>query len=97
VGRAWRLPVDEHAESYGGSRCCWPHDEVKIAGVETVGDLPIGGVQRGGLFLDRPAAGQRPVVEPQFRRGGVEARPARQDAARRGEVLGAVVAGVVFR
>jgi hypothetical protein len=48
VGRARRLPIQEHPESHRGSRRCRPHDEVEIAGVEPVGDLPVGFVRRGG-------------------------------------------------
>src|SRR5580692_9454877 len=51
VARARRLPVQEHAESHRGSRHCWPHDEVEIAGVEPVHDIPVGFVRRGGLLL----------------------------------------------
>ena len=57
VGRARRLPVQEHPESHRGSRSCWPHDEVEIAGMEPVGDLPVGFVRRGGLLLHGPVPG----------------------------------------
>jgi hypothetical protein len=57
VGRARRLTVEEHPESHRGSRRCWPHDEVEIAGVESVGDLPVGFVCRGGPLLYGPVPG----------------------------------------
>jgi hypothetical protein len=34
VGRARRLPVEEHAEPHGRARYCRPHDHVEVAGVE---------------------------------------------------------------
>src|SRR5712691_874669 len=48
------LSIDEQAKSHGGSRRRRPHDEVKIAGMKTIGDPTVGFVQRGGLFPDRP-------------------------------------------
>src|SRR5918995_5890169 len=44
--RIRRLSVDEHAESHGRARYCRPHDQMKIASVEAVGDVPVGSVQR---------------------------------------------------
>src|SRR5258706_8834809 len=69
VRRIRRLPVEEHAESYGRARYARPHDQVKIAGVKAVRDLPAGLVQRGGLFLHCPVPGQGPVIESQRCRG----------------------------
>ena len=71
VRRTRRLSVDEHAESRGRVPYCRSHDQVKIAGVEAVRDLPAGLVQRGGLFFHRPVPRQGPAVEPRLRRGGI--------------------------
>jgi hypothetical protein len=73
------------------------HDEVEVAGGETAGDLPVGLVQRGGLVLHCPVPRQRPLVEPQPRRDGVDVWLAWYGAAGGGEVLGALIAGVAFR
>src|ERR1700730_18248373 len=96
VGLAGWLSVEEDAESYRGSRGCWPRDEVEVAGVEAAVDLPVRRFQGGGLFPHGPVPRQGPVVEPQPRGDGVGVRLAGHTAAGGGEVLGAVVAGVVF-
>jgi hypothetical protein len=69
-----RLSVDEHAERHGPARLTRPQDEVDVAGVEAEGDSPIGPVQRARPPLDRPVAGERPLVELQRIRGEVGAR-----------------------
>lgn len=49
MSRAWNLSVDEHAKSHGTPRRCWSHDEMKIAAVKAVHDVPIeapGDIQR---------------------------------------------------
>ena len=97
VIRAGRLPVDEHAEPHRGSRGGGPHHQVDVAGLEAATDLAAGRVQRGRLVLCRPVTCQRPLVQPEPLRDGIEVRLARHDATGRGEVLGAAVAGVVFR
>src|SRR5258708_22436559 len=56
VSGARRLSINKHAKSNRGSRHGRSHDEVKIAGMKTIGDPPIGLVERGGLFPDRPVA-----------------------------------------
>ena len=70
-------------------------DEMKIAPVETADDSPVGGVQGGALFVYRPVSRQRPFVAAELRRSSANVRLARQDAAGRGEVLGAFVADIV--
>jgi hypothetical protein len=97
VSRARRLPLEEHAEAHGGPAGGRPHDQVEVTGVEAAGDLAVGLVQPGGLLLHCPVARQGPLVEPQLRGGAVHVGLARHDAAERGEVFGALVAGVVFR
>ena len=97
AGRTGWLPVEEHLEAHGGARHGRSHDHVQIAGVEAAEDPAVGRVRRGGLRPHRPVARQGPVVEPQLPRGAVEVRLVRQDALGRGEVLGALVADVVFR
>src|SRR5258708_1963991 len=54
VSRAWRLAVDQHAESHRRSRRFRTHDEMEIPRMKTVRDSSFGLVQRGGFFLDRP-------------------------------------------
>jgi hypothetical protein len=64
VGRARSLAVEQDAE---GDRRARPgeEDEMRVAGVEAVGDAPAGVVERDLLAADRPLAGQRPLVEAQ--------------------------------
>ncbi len=97
VPGAGRLPVEAHLEPDRVGAPGRSHDHVQVAGMEAAGDLAAPGVQRDRLFAHRPVAGQGPLVEPQLRRRGILLRPARPGAARRGEVLGALVPGVVFR
>jgi hypothetical protein len=92
-----RLAVQENLEAHGGTGRLRSHDQVKVAGVEAVGDLSAGSVRCGGLFSDRPVRGQGPVVQAQLRGSLVDVRYARDQAAGRGEVFGALVAGVVLR
>src|SRR6185295_13954866 len=67
VSSARRLSVDQHAKSHGSSSHCRSHDEMKIAGVKAVRDPPVGLVQHSGLFLHRPIARKRPIIESQAR------------------------------
>src|SRR5262249_57029498 len=59
---AWRLSIDQHAKSHRRSWRFRTHDEMKIAGMETVGDTSVGLVQRGSFSFDRPIAGQGPFI-----------------------------------
>jgi hypothetical protein len=97
VGLAGYLSVDANAAPQRPSRYRRSHDEVKVAGVESAGDLPVCGVQRGGLCLDGPVPRQGPLVEPQPHRDGVKVGRAWPGAAGGCEVLGALIAGVVLR
>src|SRR5215204_3197567 len=92
-----RLPIDEHAKSHGGSSRCWSHDEMKIAGLKAVRDPPVGLVQHGGLSLHRPITQKRPMIEPQPRRGIVDAVLVQYGTTGRGKVRGALIADVVLR
>ena len=65
--------------------------------MKAVGDLPVGSIEPGGLFLHRPVTRQGPVVQPQLRWHGVRVGLARSRAAGRCEVFGTPVARVVFR
>ena len=94
--RAWWLSVEKHAESYGCVPYCRAHDQVEVAGVEAVANLPVGLVQRGSLFAYRPVPGQGPVIESQLRRGRIDLTLAQNRATGGREVLGALVAGVVL-
>src|SRR4051794_38222097 len=97
VGSARGLPVEEHPEVGRRPPRCRSHDQVQVAGLEPVDNLPLGLVEHDALWLDRPVTGKGPMVEPQPCRGGVVVRLARQDAAGGGEILRARVAGVVLR
>src|SRR5215470_9541051 len=97
VALAGWLDIKQDEEPHRGCCCCWAHDQVEISGVEAAGDLPVRHVQRGRFFLHRPVPRQGPLVDPQPRRSGVGVRLAPRRAAGRGEVLGALIAGVVFR
>src|SRR6185437_7020764 len=97
VRPAGRLPVDEQPKSYGRARYCRPHDHVQVTGMKAIGDLPISGIERGGLFLHGPVTRESPVVQPQFRREGVGLAHTQSRAAGRREALGARVAGIGFR
>src|SRR3954451_3018460 len=96
VIRAGRLPVEEHPEVGWRSGHGWSHDQVEVAGLEPVGDLPAGRTEPDDLVLHRPVTSQGPVIELQLRRGGVVVRLARQDATGGREVPRARVAGVVL-
>jgi hypothetical protein len=65
VRRARRRSVDEHPDRMDVPPDGRPHDQVKVASVEAVRDLPGGLVQRGGLFGRRPVPGQGPMIESQ--------------------------------
>src|SRR5262245_33484072 len=94
VGIVRWLPVDEHLESWGGSRCGRSHDEVKIARVEPVGNPPVGPVQRGGLFSHRPVPRQSPLVQSQLRRYGIDMALAGYRTTGRCEAFGAFIADI---
>src|SRR5205807_4420082 len=68
-------------------------DEVKIAGVEAIGNAA-GVVQRRVFASDRPNPRQAPVVERQGRYGPVKARSVFADAAGRREICRLVVADI---
>ena len=69
---AGRLAVEEHGEADRGARGRRREDEVEVARVEAERDRAAGGAEDGGLLLDGPVAGQRPVIERQLR-GRVDA------------------------
>ena len=66
--------IDAHAKAYGRSPRGPSHDEMKIAGVKAVRDLPVDRVQHRGLFPHRPLTGKGPLIEPQPRRESRDAR-----------------------
>ena len=70
---------------------------MKIAGVEAVRDPPIGVVQHDCLTSHGPIAGEGPVVELQLVRGNVDVPLIHSCATGRREVLGALVAEIIFR
>src|SRR6266496_2104484 len=97
VGSARRLPVDEHATSYGSPSRGRSHDEMQVAGVEAVGDPPVGLVQHDSLSLHRPITSQGPMVESQPLRDGIDVTRVQDCTSGGGEVLGALIADIVFR
>ena len=97
VGRTWWLPVDQDTEPHGGPWCCRSHDQVQVAGVEAVGDPPLGLVEHDRLPLDRPVTGKGPMIEPQPLGGSVEATPVQDCLTGRRKVLGASIPGIGFR
>ena len=97
VSRAWRLSIDQHAKSHGRSWRRRAHDEMKIAGVKAVRDTSIGLVQRGGILLHRPIAGQRPFIQAQPRGQLIHARLVQHCPAGRRKVLGALIPDIIFR
>src|SRR4029450_8558539 len=70
---------------------------MEITRVEAVSDRPNSFVQPRGLSPYRPVTGQRPVIESQLLGSGVNPTLVRHCPLRRREVLGAVVADLVFR
>jgi hypothetical protein len=97
VRGARRLPVEPHAEPHGRPPCCRSHDQMEVAGVEAVGDPPVGSVQHDGLSVNRPVTSNGPMVEPQPRGDSVDLPRTQHRTVGRGEVLGALVAEVVLR
>src|SRR5215211_4806273 len=97
VGGTHGLAVQVHAEPH---RCPWgsrSHDQVQVAGVEAVGDAPVGLVEHDRLPPDRPVTREGPVVEPQPLGDGIDLRGVKDRTVGGREVLGALVAEVVLR
>src|SRR5438067_3359554 len=74
VCSARRLSIDEHAKSHGSSSHRRSHDKVKIAGVKTVNDPPVGLVQHDGVSLHRPVARKGTLIELHPGRNSIDAR-----------------------
>src|SRR5262249_7924982 len=70
--------------------------QMQIASMEAVGDSPLSRVQQRGLPPYRPITRKRPLIEPQPRRGSIDARCVQDCITGRGKVLGTVVAEVVL-
>jgi len=51
-----RPSVEVHAKSHGRTWRCRSHNQVQVAGVEAVGDSPLGLVKDRGLHPHRPLA-----------------------------------------
>src|SRR5262245_11033325 len=45
-----RVTVQENAKPHATARRRWPHDEMKVTGVETKGDASVGRVRNRGLL-----------------------------------------------
>src|SRR5262249_60779976 len=70
VGVAGWLSIDEDLERHGRSALGRAHDEIDVTRVEAKGDAPVRAVQDARPALDRPVAGERPLVQPQLIGGG---------------------------
>src|SRR4030081_2671389 len=70
---------------------------MKIASVKAIRDSPVGFVQNSGSFPHRPIARQRPIVELQSRRHGVDLRLVQYCAAARCKILGALITYILLR
>src|SRR6266498_5484404 len=93
---ARRLSIDENLKSHRIPSRRRSHYEMKIAGVKAVRDPPVGLVQHRGLPLYRPITPKGPMIEPQPRGGGVDARRVQCCTPGRRKVLGALIADIVF-
>ena len=51
-----RVLVDPHVKSHGPAGRIGSHDQIHVSGVETVGDSPIGRIERCCLCPHRPFA-----------------------------------------
>ncbi len=91
-----RLPVNAHAESHWESWVCRPHHQVKVAGVEAARNVSTSLAQGDGLLPYRPVSRQGPVIERELRRDHIDVTLAWYRSTRRGEVLGAFIAGIVL-
>jgi hypothetical protein len=54
MSRARRLSVNAHPESHPGPSRCRSHDKMKIAGVKTIHNPPVGLVQHRSLLVHGP-------------------------------------------
>jgi len=78
---ARRASVDEHAEADRRPSRGRTHDEVHVARVEPVDDPPARLVRRRRAALERPRAGEGPLVERQPRGSSVHAALIEERAA----------------
>src|SRR4051794_2185335 len=62
---AGRLAVEQDGEPHGAAAARRRQDQVEVAGLEAVGDRSGGSAEDRGLFVDRPPALERPLVERQ--------------------------------
>ncbi len=72
-------------------------DKMKIAGMETVSDPPVGRVQHGGLILHRPIAREGPIIQCQPLGSSISATLLQCCAAGRRKVLGTFITEIRFR
>src|SRR5688572_29261876 len=95
--RSRGLPVNRHAEAYGVALSWGAHDEMKIARVKATHDPTVGTAEDSRLPADRPLACQRPPIQREARRRGIEAALIAVGAARRHEMRRPLVSDVIFR
>src|SRR5262245_23869822 len=70
---------------------------MKIAGLKTVHDPPVGLVQPSGLASHRPITRKGPLIEPQLRRSPIDPTLVQYCPTGRDKILGAVIADIVLR
>src|SRR5215212_5731428 len=70
---------------------------MQIACVKAVRDPPVALVQHSSLRLHRPITRKGPMIESQSRRSSVETTLVQYCTAGRREVLGPLIADIVFR
>ena len=83
VTRRRRTAIEQNTEPHGPRSFWRPHYEMQIPAVKTVRDSPVRLVQRNRPFLDRPIAGERPLIQSQLAWHGVRSATARCDTPRR--------------
>src|SRR5262245_36800740 len=98
AGAIRRLAVDQHDEGdrLSGAALGAQH-QIEIPPVEAVYDPAARLVQRRDLSLDRPVAGQRPLVELELWWRVIDGAAFRCDTAERGEATGPGIADVGLR
>src|SRR5262249_22610450 len=74
VGVTWRLAIDQNAKSNARAPRPGAHDQMQVPRVERIGDLAARAVEDCGFAAYRPAALERPGIEPQYGGSRINAR-----------------------
>jgi len=96
VRRTRSVPVDGDSKPDRRSSRGRAQDQVQIARVKPVRDLPACSVQQRGFRRDRPFAGKSPLVQAETDRKAVRLNGVPRGATRRGEVVRFLTADVRF-